>query len=63
MRKKTHVHTCAAIGDPVVLHGDRGGVPANGDGGGCGRCDLQVSGSIRDWRGLKHDEDSAEECQ
>lgn len=28
--------TCLSVGDPVVPHGDRGGVPADGDAGGAG---------------------------
>lgn len=45
--KEKGAQTCS-VGDPVVLDCDRGGVPANGDGGWCGRRDHQVSGSIRD---------------
>lgn len=52
---KIHVHTCASIGDPVVLHCDRGGLPLNGDAGRGGRCYSQVSGSIGDWRGLEEE--------
>lgn len=45
--KEKGAQTCS-IGDPVVLDCDRGGVPANGDGGWGGSHDHQVSGSIRD---------------
>lgn len=52
MRKKytereKHAQT-NSVGDPVDLDRDGGSVPANGDGGGCGRRDLQIGGSVRD---------------
>lgn len=51
--KKTYIEReqraqTSSVGDPVVLDRDGGSVPANGDGGGCGRRDLQISGSVRD---------------
>lgn len=43
--------TCLSVSDPVVAHGDRWSVPADGDAGGGGVKHLQVCGSVRDCGG------------
>lgn len=38
------------MGDAIIAHSYRRGVPADGDAGGGGVQHLQVGGSIRDWK-------------
>lgn len=44
------------MGDAIIAHSYRRGVPADGDAGGGGVQHLQVGGSIRDWK-IKNRED------